>query len=298
VRCETRGIERAQPHRNPAHEDPAQPTRITPPQGSGFVAARAAATRGMAGLQPAGVIALQRAVGNRGLARLLRAARTADTSPPPELDVGELEPSTSGGEPISDGGVLAEMDADERVESRPLQRVARGARRRWLMRYSGSAAAAYARTWATGTNSSYPRFGNDCTNFVSQSVLAGGWSMVGGSCSDRKDNDVWWYGESKCWYPSVRASYTWAAAQNFANFMVKSGRGKNAARVSDLDIGDILQMKFAGDSNIHHTMIVTDKKSGDIFLSYHTSDHLDEPFWAAGGILDRYPTATYYAWKL
>ena len=167
-----------------------------------------------------------------------------------------------------------------------------------LQLYSGSAAAAYARKWALGTNSAYLRFGNDCTNFVSQSTEAGGWTMLGGSCKDRTKNSVWWYGSSTCWWPGVRASYTWAGAQNFHDFTSTSGRGTAAGAVADLNIGDVLQMKFDGSTNIGHSMVVTDKKNGDVFLSYHTSDHLDEPFWAAGGILDRYPTATYYGWKL
>ncbi len=45
-------------------------------------------------------------------------------------------------------------------------------------------------------------------------------------------------------------------------------------------------------------MMLTQKKAGDYLFSYHTSDHLDEPFWAPGGILDRNPTASYYGWKL
>ena len=47
------------------------------------------------------------------------------------------------------------------------------------MPFDREAAAAYARKWATGTNPNYPRFDNDCTNFVSQVMLAGGWPMLG-----------------------------------------------------------------------------------------------------------------------
>jgi hypothetical protein len=215
------------------------------------------------------------------------AARPAGSSARPR----PVSAPAAGG-PVPDHGVLEELETDER----PLKQVARTVRR--LMRYTGSDAAAYARKWAKKTNSSYPRFGNDCTNFVSQALLAGGWGMTGGSCGDRKDNDVWWYGSSKCWYPGVRASYTWAGAQNLSKFMAASGRATHANHVKDLEIGDVLQMQFDGDDNIHHTMIVTDKTDDDTFLSYHTSDHLDEPFWAPGGIFDRYPTASYYGWKL
>ena len=164
--------------------------------------------------------------------------------------------------------------------------------------YSGSDAATYARTWALSTNPNYPRFDNDCTNFVSQSTLAGGWGMLGGSCADRKESSAWWYGSWKCWYPGVRASYTWAGAQNFHDFTSTSGRGRSAPKVSDLDIGDVLQMKFPGATNVGHTMIVTDKKDSNLLLSYHTGDHLDEPFWGPGGIFERNREATYYGWKL
>ena len=228
--------------------------------------------------------------------------RPAAVSPPaghrPRAPVREASASSGPG-PIPDHGVLEELEGDAQRVAGPLRRLARVASaRRMLMRYSGADAATYARKWAKKTNSSYPRFGNDCTNFVSQCMEAGGWAMKGGSCSDRTDNDVWWYGASKCWYPGVRASYTWAGAANFYRFMRASGRGTAANHVKDLEIGDVLQMQFDGDSSIHHTMIVTDKTADDTFFSYHTTDHLDEPFWAPGGIFDRYPTATYYAWKL
>ncbi|WP_426004861.1 amidase domain-containing protein [Paenarthrobacter sp. NyZ202] len=38
----------------------------------------------------------------------------------------------------------------------------------------------YARYWAFGRNGAYRQFGNDCQNFVSQSLNAGGWQHVGG----------------------------------------------------------------------------------------------------------------------
>jgi hypothetical protein len=45
-------------------------------------------------------------------------------------------------------------------------------------------------------------------------------------------------------------------------------------------------------------MVVTGKQNRDLLFSYHTSDHLDEPFWAPGGILSRNRAATYFGWKL
>jgi hypothetical protein len=182
--------------------------------------------------------------------------------------------------------------------------------------FTGSAAASYARTWASSTNPAYGRFSNDCTNFVSQAMEAGGWSMITGSsyCDDRKKDSVWWFNPGGCtytacpwsWCPtvkSVNASYTWGGAQNLFDFVRTSGRGTAASKVRDLDVGDVLQMDFSGGGHIGHTMIVTNKTSSNLYLSYHTSDHLDEPFWPEGtktGILGRNPDppTKYYGWKM
>jgi hypothetical protein len=169
-----------------------------------------------------------------------------------------------------------------------------------LQLYAAGKASSYARKWATSTNPSYPRDGKDCTSFVSQAVLEGGWTMVGGSCSDRKDDSAWWYGDSQCWYPGVHRSYTWGGAQNFYNFISSSGRGTAAAHIYDLDVGDVLQV--AHDGHVRHTTMVTGKSTGNLLLSYHTNDTLDLPVWGTGGFLSKYAGSSskisYYAWKL
>lgn len=184
---------------------------------------------------------------------------------------------------------------------------------RAIQAYSGSAAAAYATSWANSTNTKYGRFSNDCTNFVSQAVEAGGWKMEIGSsyCGARKDNEVWWFKKDGCdriWpIPNVHASHSWGGAENFYQFTRASGRGTKAAQVAELGVGDILQADWDSDGNISHTMIVTKSTPKNTYLTYHTSDHLNEPFWPDGknrGILGRNPNkarggkATYYGWKL
>lgn len=182
--------------------------------------------------------------------------------------------------------------------------------------YSGSKAASYAQSWAKSTNPAYGRFSNDCTNFVSQAMLAGGWSKVVGSsyCDDRKKDSVWWHKRGGCrydscpWYwcptlKSIDASYTWGGAHNFSKFIKSSGRGSHANHVMDLGVGDVLQADWDSDGNISHAMIVTKKTSDNLFLTYHTSDHLDEPFYKHGknnGMYARHPDppTSYYGWKL
>jgi hypothetical protein len=212
---------------------------------------------------------------------------------------------------IRRAGIGAPGDQYEREAERNAERFVRGERAEGgnnaaapssagaaVQLYSGSAAAAYARKWALGTNPDYPRDGNDCTNFVSQSVYAGGWVMAGGSCDDRKSDSAWWYGDSNCWYPGVHRSYTWGGAQNFFNFVGASSRGSTAANISDLDIGDVLQVAHKG--HVGHSTIVTGKAGANLLVSYHTNDNLDLPVWGPGGFLEREsnPDNTFFAWKL
>lgn len=84
--------------------------------------------------------------------------------------------------------------------------------------YSGSAAAAYADKYANHANSSqYPVFSDDCTNFVSQAVHAGGYSMVGGS-SDTNDTQWWIKPDFWSWY-GYDWSHSWAIANDYNTFL-------------------------------------------------------------------------------
>ena len=238
---------------------------------------------------------LQRGIGSAGDEYELEADRKAD-----EI-VGQDHKTTS-------------RDASPEAESSQKQSGPGSSSAGAIQLFSGSAAASYASKWALSTNSAYGRFDNDCTNFASQAMEAGGWTMLTGSgyCDDRKEDYVWWFKPSGCvygvcpwsWCPDVKtvnASYTWGGAQNFFDFVKSSGRGTSVAKVSDLVVGDILQMDFGGGGHIGHTMVVTKKTAGNIYLSYHTSDHLDEPFWPDGsntGILDRNKSAYYYGWSI
>ena len=142
--------------------------------------------------------------------------------------------------------------------------------------YDRTAAQDYAIKWALSTNPDFPRYGNDCTNYVSQCLHAGGWPMVGTpSFGGRKSNAVWWYdSHDEAWWTD--ASYTWGGAQNFANFLSHSRRGSIVTSVDKLKIGDIVQLKNSA-GHTYHTMFVTLKSATETFLSYHTSDHKNEP---------------------
>lgn len=139
--------------------------------------------------------------------------------------------------------------------------------------YNRVKAATYALTYALNPNCRFPPYENDCTNFVSQCMLAGGWTMSGGSVFDRDEDGVWWYGRS-VW---SRASYTWAGAHNFSKYLTRSGRGSRVSR-GGLSLGDVVQI--AKNGHVFHTMIVSSigcSTDGDgPHLSYHTKNTLDK----------------------
>ena len=57
--------------------------------------------------------------------------------------------------------------------------------------YNGPAAASYADTWALGYNSNYLTFGDDCTNFVSQALKAGGLPTI--TTTSTTSDDHYWF---------------------------------------------------------------------------------------------------------
>jgi hypothetical protein len=161
-------------------------------------------------------------------------------------------------------------------------------------------AAAYARRWAYSPdpnhprfNPQYPRFPEDCTSFVSQAMLAGGWTMIGGSWFDRVNDNVWWYGQDV--FNLARASRTWSGADYFAIWLVTSGRGRRAKHPMELQPGDVIQERVKATGDIAHSMVVTGKSGTDLTLSYHSIDHLENSFRA---IVDNSRGIEFLFWKI
>lgn len=155
----------------------------------------------------------------------------------------------------------------------------------------------YAVKYWSNYNTAYRSFGNDCTNFASQAVYAGGWPMVTGFYTL---SSAWWYDPT---WPYPGQSYTWAGAHNFYLFTYYRPRASIAQNVRDLVPGDILQVDWndangnpVPDGHIDHTMIVTQKDAyGNIFLTYHSNSRLNKPF---SDLLKEKPNAKWYGWRL
>ncbi|MFZ4461686.1 MAG: amidase domain-containing protein [Patescibacteria group bacterium] len=181
--------------------------------------------------------------------------------------------------------------------------------------YNKDQAVNYARTWVQngGTplrNPSYPDMsanasdGGDCTNFISQTLRAGGWRNT---TTTSTTSDMLWWLTSKMSY-----SQTWTTTHGFFRHM---NGGANPGTVGNsyeswyrwdftpgtsgtisVNYGDIISADWQGNGIIDHTMIVTGfriKPDGyaEVLVSYHSTDRKDLPI---STIQAAYPNAKFY----
>lgn len=151
--------------------------------------------------------------------------------------------------------------------------------------YNVTNAVNYAYAWtqngAITRNQQYSFYNgqNDCTNFVSQVLSAGGLSYV------RNDNLGWDYDDPDNWYyvnnyPDI-PSWTWGGAHN--QYWHLNDWSSNVRRVystSDLRVGDVVMWDTEpndGTFHIGHNTVVTKIQNGVIHVTYHSNDKEDEP---------------------
>jgi hypothetical protein len=139
-----------------------------------------------------------------------------------------------------------------------------------FIEYNRAAAVEYARRWAFERNPKYMDFskmGGDCTNFISQCLVAGGMPM-------NFDNPMGWY---------YRGSNSRAAAFSGVRFLYnfltndKQRRGPFArlAGIADLESGDIIQLSFDGNVFVHSLLVITG--GSDPLVTTHSSDTFARP---------------------
>ena len=121
----------------------------------------------------------------------------------------------------------------------------------------------------------YSRNGGDCTNFVSQCLLTGGWRQKknGGSyCS----NQVWFHnGKGHCWNSSTKNySCSWTQAKDIQNYLSAQS---NVTKVDwnrpisyDVQVGDIVQLVNKR-GVAYHTMIITRIDNGQYLVTYRSA---------------------------
>jgi hypothetical protein len=144
--------------------------------------------------------------------------------------------------------------------------------------YDHDAMIRYAAIWALGRNSVFPDYhnaGGDCTNFLSQIMLNGGWATVGPP--GRATRSKWFYG------PTLDdCSYTWGAANNFHSFArTYAQRLKVVANVYYCQDSDVVQYDWEGNDSMDHTQFVSnnyyDEQIVELYMTQHDNDYYLRP---------------------
>ena len=143
--------------------------------------------------------------------------------------------------------------------------------------YNRERALEYARRWALSRNPLFYDFtggGGNCTNFVSQCLLAGSLYM------NPTETFGWYYVDVNNRAPS------WTGVGEFYEFMCGLGDFQpKSERVGPfceevgrerLEIGDVVQLADAR-GRFYHTLFVSGFDSGDILVSAQSNDALDRP---------------------
>ena len=136
--------------------------------------------------------------------------------------------------------------------------------------YRRDNAVAYARRWALSRNplfENYSGIGGDCTNFVSQSIYAGG-------CTMNYTPDFGWYYIS----PTNRAP-AWTGVEFLYNFLTSNtgdGPFGIAEELTELQIGDIIQLSNEND-DYFHTLFVSGFDENVPLVAAQTIDAFNRP---------------------
>ncbi|MDB4894189.1 MAG: hypothetical protein JWN15_451 [Firmicutes bacterium] len=134
--------------------------------------------------------------------------------------------------------------------------------------YNRSQAVRYAARWWAGYNPAFSAFlDDDCTNFVSQCLFAGGMPMA---FTGRRDRGWWYRGPREQW------SYSWAVANSLRRYLPSSGRAQERDAARQLLPGDVIAYDWDGDGVWQHTSLVIGyDRSGEPLVAAHTP-----PTWA------------------
>ncbi|MFD2370320.1 amidase domain-containing protein [Brevibacillus sp. GCM10020057] len=141
--------------------------------------------------------------------------------------------------------------------------------------YNRKSAVAYAMQYWNSHNPLYPRFTDDCTNFISQCLYAGGIPML----FSKEKGKGWWIrmGKGGEW------SWSWTVAHALY-LLLKSGaapmRAVSKSSPDQLEPGDLICYDFDGDGRFQHNTIVVAKDANNMpLVNAHTTDS-SMRYWA------------------
>lgn len=140
-----------------------------------------------------------------------------------------------------------------------------------IKNYDRVTASEYAKKWALSRNPEFGDFhdiGGDCTNFISQCLLAGGGVMN--------------YEYVKGWFyqSMTKRSPSWTSVAYLQRFLLRKEESMGPFGIivplNKIEVGDLLQLR-QNKSHFNHTLIVSAILNGEIYVCAHTNDALDRP---------------------
>ncbi len=149
--------------------------------------------------------------------------------------------------------------------------------------------ATYTEKYWKNYNPAYRKYnaaGGDCTNYLSQGLLAGGWKQI--STVTPEEYDTWYYA-------SNGTADAWIGVNEWSWFTQTAKRTTALANVYQMTVGDVLQVDFNKDGSKDHSMMTTYRSSSGVpYLTYHDADTYRR---SVASIIASYPTANYYAYR-
>lgn len=143
--------------------------------------------------------------------------------------------------------------------------------------YNREYAVAYARRWALMRNPLFIDFtgiGGNCTNFVSQCLLAGS------SVMDFTPTFGWYYRSPEDRAPAwsgVEQLYDFLTGSgDFANMQPQGPYGMQAQNRNQVEVGDVVQLSNS-EGDFYHTLIISGFSGNDILVCAQSDDALDRP---------------------
>ncbi|TDK58414.1 hypothetical protein E2K98_23575 [Bacillus salipaludis] len=173
------------------------------------------------------------------------------------------------GEVISDQEIAPVQTGDGHQElSIPTEEL----EERSSFRYDRLKAVQYAERWWNSYNPAYKKFENNCTNYISQCLRAGGAPMRG-----YPNRGSGW------WMQNHNYSYSWAMAHSLRLYLGNSKSGLRAREVSSPDqllLGDVICYDFEGDGRFNHNTMVTGKDAYGMPLVNANTYNSRMRYWA------------------
>lgn len=116
--------------------------------------------------------------------------------------------------------------------------------------WNGNAAGTYSDQYALNYNSNYRSYSEDCTNFASQALYAGGKPYRDGN---RTEYPYWFYGMF-----TFTTNYSWAGSMNLATHLWGyTNSDLFPTSIFQIERGDLIFFDFTNDGIMDHTMILS-----------------------------------------